>query len=101
MVLAYNNKGEARNEETVQKVIQMRQECATLLGYKTWAAFRREAYMAKNPERVDSLLKTLASKLQPLWKAERETFLKLLKKKSTRNAVMNLMLNWICGTLLL
>lgn len=81
MVLAFNNRGGTRNEEIMQKVIEMRHECATLLGYKTWAAYRQDVYMAKNPETVDSFLKTLATKLQPLWKAEREALLKLKKEE--------------------
>lgn len=81
MVVAYNNRGGNRNEVIMQKVIQMRQECANLLGYETWAAYRLEAYMAKNPVNVDTFLKTLTMKLQPLWKAEREAFLKLKKEE--------------------
>lgn len=81
MVLAYNNRGGSRNEEIMEKVIEMRHKCANLLGYKTWAAYRQEAYMAKNPETVDSFLKTLAAKLQPLWKAEREALLKLKEEE--------------------
>lgn len=81
MVLAYNNRGGTRNEEIMQKVMQLRHECANLLGYKTWAAYRLESYMAKTPEAVDCFLKNLASKLQPLWKEERATLLKLKEEE--------------------
>lgn len=84
MVLAYNNRGGTRNEEIMQKVIEMRHECAALLGYKTWAAYRQETLMAKNPETVDSFLKSLVSKLQPLWKVEREALLELKKEECTK-----------------
>ncbi|XP_037044270.1 thimet oligopeptidase-like isoform X1 [Bradysia coprophila] len=81
MVLAYNNRGGTRNEEIMQRVIELRHECAKLLGYKTWAALRQEENMAKNPETVDSFLMTLSSKLQPLWKEEREALLKLKEEE--------------------
>lgn len=81
MVLAYNNRGGSRNEEIMRKVIQMREECANLLGYKSWAAYRQDTLMSKTPETVDSFLKTLASKLQPLWKSERDAMLKLKEEE--------------------
>ncbi len=84
MVLAYNNRGGKRNEEIMQRVIELRHECANLIGYKTWAALRQETYMAKNPETVDAFLKSLATKLQPLWKTEREALLQLKEEECKR-----------------
>ncbi|KAJ6642581.1 Thimet oligopeptidase, partial [Pseudolycoriella hygida] len=81
MVLAFNNRGGRKNEEIMQKVIEMRHECANLLGYDTWAAYRQEILMAKDPETVSSFLKDLVSKMQPLWEAERKVLLKLKEKE--------------------
>lgn len=84
MVIAFNNRGGGRNEEIMQKVIEMRHECANLLGYKTWAAYKLETLMAKDPQTVHSFLVTLASKLQPLWETERKTLLKLKEEECTK-----------------
>lgn len=81
MALAYNNRGGSRNEEIMRRVIQMRQECANLLGHETWAAYRLDTLMSKTPETVDSFLKTLTTKLQPLWQAERNAMLKLKQEE--------------------
>ncbi|KAJ6641686.1 Thimet oligopeptidase [Pseudolycoriella hygida] len=78
---AYLNVGGRRNEEIMQQVIAMRQECANLLGYENWAAYRLEMNMAKDTETVSEFLTTLASKLQPLWEREKAAFLKLKEEE--------------------
>jgi Zn-dependent oligopeptidase len=60
--------------------LQLRHQTAQLLGYPTHAHYIQETRMAKNPETVRSFLDSLAAKLQPLWKKEREEFLKLKKE---------------------
>ena len=51
-------------------------------GYPTHAAFVLEEKMAKSPENVEKFLADLSSKLQVLWKREKETMLGLKEAES-------------------
>ena len=51
-----NNNNENDNKEIIKKVIALRNEKARLLGYKTFADFKLEKNMAKNPEAVFKFL---------------------------------------------
>ena len=50
------NGGETDNREIVRETLQLRQEQAALLGYKSFAEFKLETQMAKTPARVRDLL---------------------------------------------
>lgn len=53
-----NNDNEFDNKKIVQKIISLRYQKARLLGYKTFADYVLDDYMAQNPQRVyDFLLK--------------------------------------------
>ena len=56
MAIAFGAKGfhndELDNQENVLKIVNLRQERANLLGYKTHAHFVLEERMAKSPENV-------------------------------------------------
>ena len=54
-----NNKNEFDNKEIIKKIIALRNEKVNLLGYKTYADFKLERNMAKNPETVYKFLADL------------------------------------------
>ena len=74
MAIAFGAKGfhndELDNQENVLKIVNLRQERANLLGYKTHAHFVLEERMAKSPENVERFLQDLLEKAKPA--AERE-----------------------------
>ncbi|WP_273016604.1 M3 family metallopeptidase [Leeuwenhoekiella blandensis] len=74
MAIAFGAKGfhndELDNQENVLKIVNLRQERANLLGYKTHAHFVLEERMAKSPENVARFLQDLLEKAKPA--AERE-----------------------------
>ena len=54
-----NNNNEFDNKELIKKIIALRNEKVNLLGYKTYADFKLEKNMAKNPETVNKFLADL------------------------------------------
>jgi len=56
-----NNNNEFDNKEIIKKIIALRNEKVNLLGYKTYADFKLEKNMAKNPETVNKFLADLWS----------------------------------------
>ncbi len=60
----FNRRGGEKNRDLLRAAIKLRQELATLLGYKNHAEFVLERQMAKKPETVDGFLKPLIGKLQ-------------------------------------
>ncbi|HXW52048.1 MAG TPA: M3 family metallopeptidase [Candidatus Acidoferrales bacterium] len=79
-VIAYSDRGGLANVQRLQQAVQIRDQLAHLLGYPSWAAYQLAAKMAKTPERVESLLNTVSSKLLP--KADQEiATLAALKRK--------------------
>jgi peptidyl-dipeptidase Dcp len=54
-----NNNNEFDNKEIIKKIIALRNEKVNLLGYKTYADFKLERNMAKNPETVYKFLTDL------------------------------------------
>ena len=56
---AWADRGESTNWDIIAETVKLRQERATLLGFKTFADFKLENQMAKNPGRVRELLTTV------------------------------------------
>lgn len=54
-----NNNNEFDNKEIIKKIIQLRMQKAKLLGYQTYAHYKLEKNMAKNPENVLNFLNQL------------------------------------------
>ncbi|WP_417358953.1 M3 family metallopeptidase [Galbibacter sp.] len=74
MALAFGSKafkgGEHDNQEIIKQIVQLRQQRAALLGFKTHADFVLEERMAKSPEKVNNFLEDLLEKAKPA--AQRE-----------------------------
>ncbi len=77
-------KGGERNMEILQRVLELRQENAKLLGYDSHAAYVLEERMAKNPQNVDDFLSDLITKAKLGLKKELEQ-LRQLKAEDVKN----------------
>ncbi len=72
---AYNSRalgGEKDNSGNIRKIVSLRERCAHLLGYKSFACFALEVRMAKNPETVNAFLADLMTRCRPFAKRERK-----------------------------
>jgi len=66
----YLNRAYPKNIDVLKEVIQLRRNLAEMLGYETYAAYRQDELMAKNPANVWEFEKKLAQKVRP--KAEQD-----------------------------
>ncbi|CAO3686709.1 unnamed protein product [Umbelopsis ramanniana] len=74
---------ESRNKENIailEEAVKLRRQAAKLLGYPSHAAFILEVKMAKSVETVQSFLKDLVDRLEPIGEKELER-LKNIKRK--------------------
>ncbi|KAI8169677.1 Saccharolysin [Colletotrichum sp. SAR 10_71] len=76
--LAYDNRC-SENVAIFKEVVQLRHEAALLLGYPNHAALSVEDKMAETPDRVNSFLSSLRSKLTEAANKDVETLLRLKK----------------------
>ncbi|KAJ5001028.1 Saccharolysin [Colletotrichum sp. SAR 10_66] len=76
--LTYDNRCPA-NVAIFKEVVQLRHEAALLLGYPNHAALSVEDKMAETPDRVNSFLSSLRSKLTEAGKKDVEALLRLKK----------------------
>jgi len=63
--LANSRRGGMANINRLQQAIAVRDQLAHLLGFQTWAAYRLDGYMAKDPKRVTSFLSQIDAALLP------------------------------------
>ncbi|EFQ27446.1 peptidase family M3 [Colletotrichum graminicola M1.001] len=68
------------NVAVFRQVMALRHEAARLLGYANHAAFSVEDRMAGSPQRVNTFLSSLRSKLTQAGKAEREALLEVKRR---------------------
>jgi len=80
-LLGYEKKT-VQNEPIFEQIMQLRQECASILGYENWAAYKLEPKMAKTVPTVNEFLSDLREKVKVLGKQEVETLLKLKETES-------------------
>ncbi|KAJ3135204.1 hypothetical protein HK100_002975 [Physocladia obscura] len=81
---AFNSRCKEENASILQKLVDLRQEQAALLGFPNHAAYILDVRMAKSPETVQSFLRDLNKKLQPLLDSDIAELL-ALKKKTTES----------------
>ncbi|MEI7512848.1 MAG: M3 family metallopeptidase [Candidatus Uhrbacteria bacterium] len=72
--IVYNTRAQKENLPILDRVLVLRKEKATLLGYKTWAEYVLETRMAKNSETVFGFLGKLHASLKEKSKEEFERF---------------------------
>ncbi|KAG2009857.1 metallopeptidase MepB, variant 2 [Coprinopsis cinerea AmutBmut pab1-1] len=68
------------NVPLLDKVLDLRRQIASLLGYKTWADYITEVKMIKSGKGVQDFLDDLESKLRPVGEKEKAILLELKKK---------------------
>jgi thimet oligopeptidase len=70
LYIKYLNKGNPKNKEVLIKTIALRNQMASLLGYKTYAQYVIEERMAKTPDTVWNFKDELTKQVRP--KAEKD-----------------------------
>lgn len=73
------NNNEFDNQKLIKEIIQLKQEKAQLLGYKTYADYVLEERMAKEPGKVKTFLNELLEKAKPYAEKEIEELKTLAK----------------------
>jgi len=63
--MANSRRGGMKNIDRLQQAIAVRDQLAHLLGFQTWAAYRLDGEMAKDPNRVTSFLSQIDAALLP------------------------------------
>jgi thimet oligopeptidase len=81
-LIEHDNLARAENIPLLEKILPLRDEIATQLGYKTWADYQTEVKMVKNAATAIDFLERLETGLQPKFDAELEAF-RQLKIKET------------------
>ncbi len=76
-----NNDNEYDNKEILSKIVKLRVKKAHLLGYDTYADYRLETRMAKNPQNVMDLLNQLWDAALPVSKKEREQMQEIIREE--------------------
>lgn len=68
------------NAPVLEKILRLRQEAASLLGYQNWAELDMEETMLKTPETVASFLNDVQVVVDPLADQEMEVYRRLLAR---------------------
>lgn len=68
--IAYARRGGMKNIQRLEQAIALRDQLAHLLGFKTWAAYKLDGQMAKDPKRVTAFLTQIDAALLPKARAE-------------------------------
>lgn len=69
------------NVPILDKILDLRRQCADLLGYNTWAAYVLEDRMIKSAPAAASFLDDLQQKLRPIGENDLQNLLALKKKE--------------------
>lgn len=77
----YNNRAVEKNLDVLKNIISKRRELVDVLGYETYAEYRTEDRMAKNPDNVWNFENDLTEKLRPKGQSDIN---EMLKVKSNR-----------------
>jgi Zn-dependent oligopeptidase len=82
LMLARHNLARAENLPLLEKILVLRDQVATKLGYKSWADYQTEVKMVKNATAAIDFLQRLKTGLQPKFDAEMAEF-RALKVRDT------------------
>ena len=69
---SFNNRAVKDNIPILKEAVLLRNEKSKLFGFETWAEYRLQNRMAKNPKNVDSMYRDLIPKLQNLLREKKE-----------------------------
>ncbi|KAK0141016.1 Thimet oligopeptidase [Merluccius polli] len=84
---AFNSRCQEENSAILKKLVVLRGQKSSLLGFNTHADFVLEMNMAKSGKKVASFLEDLAQKLKPLGKEERTVLLQLKEKECEKRGL--------------
>jgi peptidyl-dipeptidase Dcp len=76
-----NNGNKNDNKEIASKIVKLRFEKASLLGFKSYAAYDIDQNMAKTPEKVDEFLMKIWNAALPVAKSEAAEMQKIIDKE--------------------
>lgn len=74
------NRGHPKNDETLKRILILRNEQASLLGYPNWADYKAQDKMARSAEAIQSFTEQVADIARPRSKRDLETLLARKKK---------------------
>lgn len=86
MNIAYDSRAGDKNIKLLEQAISLRQQIATITGFKTWADYRIEGRMAKTGDEALALLNDLRVKLKPRLKSDMAIQLKTKQEMEDANA---------------
>ena len=86
LLKTYMNRGFPENSERFKKVLSLRRQFATILGYENYASFVQEIRMAKNPENVEDFLGDLTKKARIIAEKDFEEFKQLKNEELGKNS---------------
>uniref|UniRef100_A0A665VZV3 Peptidase M3A/M3B catalytic domain-containing protein n=1 Tax=Echeneis naucrates TaxID=173247 RepID=A0A665VZV3_ECHNA len=84
---AFNSRCKEENSAILKKLVELRAQKSSLLGFTTHADFILEMNMAKSGRKVASFLEELACKLKPLGDEERAVILRLKEKECQKRGL--------------
>ncbi|MDQ3393747.1 MAG: Zn-dependent oligopeptidase [Bacteroidota bacterium] len=89
----YNTRAADKNLEVLQNLLKARKEMATLLGYKSFAAYQVETRMAKKPETIWAFEDNLVEKVKQKAKKDYDELLDV-KKTHINDAKVKVIQPW-------
>jgi len=91
LYMKFNNRASDTNLDVLQRLLIKRMEMANLLGYQTYAEYRLEDRMAKNPSTVWGFETDLTEKVKPKARKDYQELLEIKKAIATleKPAVIN------------
>lgn len=84
---AFNSRCQEENSAILKKLVALRAQKSSLLGFTTHADFVLEMNMAKSGKKVAGFLEDLARKLKPLGEEERVVLLQLKEKECEKRGL--------------
>lgn len=89
LVMKYNNRAYPENIEVLQNLLKKRLEMAKLLGHSSYAAYRLQNRMAKNPETVWKFENSLKEELREKSQKDYDELLEIKKTKIPGAQIIN------------
>jgi thimet oligopeptidase len=96
LYVTYRNRGWPKNKAHLQRLLEIRKELATLLGYDNWAALITSDKMMGSDEKAAAFLERITKIADRRMKAERKILLDELKKTDPKaTAVQDWQKTWL------
>ena len=96
LYIKYLNRASDKNLEVLKSVLRLRKQMVELLGYQTYASYRQEDLMSKNPQTVWNFEHQLKEKIRPKAKEDYQELLDV-KRAKTGNKEAQIVNPWESG----